>query len=288
MPVYAPPLIDGPLVGGSVGCLLYVGTGGVFAQDAVLVWDPSANRLFIGHGSTIQHSTYNPCLQVNGSGADGSIGVLRYNSLGSGGALASLSASRRTTPGGSAAALQSGDGVGTLDFNADDGTDLEVAAARIHVVAEANSTSNQHTASLRFATSNAGAATERIRVDHRGNLLIGTTSSPTANDGKVLVLGDNGASDPTLGASTCAIYQKSGEIYHKDAAGNASLQSPHAKDSPGGIDTDFDMILRNENARLGKKEWIHLSRMARVLERISGERLLFTQDDLPPGGEGPA
>lgn len=81
-----------------------------------------------------------------------------------------------------------------------------------------------------------------LRVAATGDVLIGTLTGPTANRGKVLVLGDNGATDPTLGASTCAVYQKSGELYHMDASGNVTLTSPHAIDEAmaAGLDIPDD------------------------------------------------
>lgn len=69
-----------------------------------------------------------------------------------------------------------------------------------------------------------------LRVGANGNVSIGTLTSPTANATKILVFGNNGSTDPTLGANTCAVYQKNGELYHMDAAGNVTLSSPHAID----------------------------------------------------------
>jgi hypothetical protein len=94
-------------------------------------------------------------------------------------------------------------------------------------------------------SASAGAAltfTQRMRLAQLGSLLLGTTTAPSANASCVFVLGDNGATDPTLGASTCGIYQKSGEIYHKDAAGNVTLTSPHAIDEAiaAGLDIPDD------------------------------------------------
>jgi len=79
----APPSITGPLVGGTVGSILFVGTGGIFQQDnANLFWDDANNRLGIGtttpnHAVHINSALSAP-LMVQGSTA--STGIRMQNS----------------------------------------------------------------------------------------------------------------------------------------------------------------------------------------------------------------
>ena len=62
------------------------------------------------------------------------------------------------------------------------------------------------------------------------DVLIGTTVSPTANGGKVLVFGDNTA-DPTMGADVAGLFAKdvtgTVEMFAVDEADNATQISPH-------------------------------------------------------------
>jgi len=108
-----------------------------------------------------------------------------------------------------------------------------------------------------------------------GNALIGTTTVPSANAGKVLVFGDNGATAPTLGASTTALYQRSGEQYVKDAAGNETLLSPHNfRRIPGGRSEDMAWSVYSE--RDGRFITVDMTRMIRLVEKLSGETLIYT------------
>lgn len=65
-----------------------------------------------------------------------------------------------------------------------------------------------HSGEFLIMTRNSGAIQERLRVDRTGNLLLGTTASPTANAARVMVFGDNGTTDPTLATSTAGLFAK--------------------------------------------------------------------------------
>lgn len=66
--------------------------------------------------------------------------------------------------------------------------------------------------------------TLRVRINRAGNVLIGTNTAPTANATKVVALGDNGATDPTLGAETVAVWQNSGDIVVGSATADKTLR----------------------------------------------------------------
>lgn len=133
------------------------------------------------------------------------------------------------------ATVVAGDTLGNILFqgNAGGGNGVFVTAAAISAIVESGvGSGSDMPGTLAFWTTPDGSGTQlrRMSLDSIGNLLLGTTSSPTANSGKCLVFGDNGATDPTLAASTCALYQKTNELYVKDASGNVTLISPHRID----------------------------------------------------------
>ncbi len=81
-----------------------------------------------------------------------------------------------------------------------------------------------HSGEFLIMTRNSGTIQERLRVDKTGNLLLGTTASPTANASKVMVLGDNGPSDPTMAPATAGLFAKNvagiTRLFATDATGN--------------------------------------------------------------------
>lgn len=134
-----------------------------------------------------------------------------------------------------------------------------------------------------------GAATttttgsRRGSVDNDGNLLWGTLTSPTANGGKAIVLGDN-AANPTLGTNTAGLFAKdvagTVELFAVDEAGTATQLSEHAGDAPAWLyDNDGfpERVSRVEDSIGGKIEWVNRSRLERLLE------LQFAGDPLPAG-----
>ena len=92
------------------------------------------------------------------------------------GAIILLGKSRGTTL-GSATVVQSGDALGTIEFEGADGTDL-VPAARIQAFVDGTPGNNDLPCRLVFSTTADGAAspTERMRIDSTGRTLIGTTA----------------------------------------------------------------------------------------------------------------
>ena len=72
------------------------------------------------------------------------------------------------------------------------------------------------------------------------------------------------------------------EIYVMDSAGTATQISPHATDSPGWTDdtNSLPVILHHKNLYSGVNEWIHLSKLARAVEKLTGETLIYS-DPIP-------
>jgi hypothetical protein len=92
----------------------------------------------------------------------------------------------------------------------------------------------------------------------------------------------------TSGSNTYAggalIYATSGELRVADASGNHTTISPHAKDSPGSAVDDGianPIVFKHENAYLGETEWLHLSAIAREVERLSGKQFVFAITNTP-------
>lgn len=76
---------------------------------------------------------------------------------------------------GSFQAAAGGDVVGSLVFNVDDGTDYKSTAAIIRAEAASTPTTGDTPGRLNFLTTASGAETptERLRIDHQGNVMIG-------------------------------------------------------------------------------------------------------------------
>jgi len=73
--------------------------------------------------------------------------------------------------------------------------------------------------------------TEKMRLTLLGNLCLGTATEPTANGTKVITLGDNGATGPTMGANTAGFYAKDVDTvmspFAIDEDGNEQQLAPH-------------------------------------------------------------
>jgi hypothetical protein len=117
-----------------------------------------------------------PKFYVNGTGVAGSAQIVRNTTPGSGGALLQISATRGSDV-NSYTALQNGDGVGTLNYLGTDGTQFIQAASIVSVVTGTVATNSMPSALTFNTNGGAATATERMRIDSSGNLLVGTTSA---------------------------------------------------------------------------------------------------------------
>lgn len=75
------------------------------------------------------------------------------------------------------------------------------------------------------------AVTELSRMTTAGNLKIGGTASRATTEGTNQLVLFNGTAPVGTLANGISIYSSAGEAYVKDAAGNATLFSPHDKDT---------------------------------------------------------
>ena len=141
---------------------------------------------------------------------------------------------------------------------------------------EAIQPSSASTADLAFLTRNAGTWGERMRIDSSGNLLVGTTARPTSSAGNIVLA--NGTA-PTASATDGVILyaedvSSSSGLKVRDEAGNITTLSPHNFDLiPQGPSEDMAWSYYSE--RDGKQINVDMLKAIRVLEKLSGEQLVF-------------
>lgn len=125
-----------------------------------------------------------------------------------------------------------------------------------------------------------GGLTQQVRVTGDGDVLLGTTTSPSANSGKVLVFGDN-AADPTMDTDTAGIYAKddSGvEMFAIDEADNAAQLTPHNFSGPvQPIAGTLHWSQYHRNRYLGVEKWYDMERALLALEALTGQTFIHTQ-----------
>jgi hypothetical protein len=120
--------------------------------------------------------TVTPKFIVSGSGVAGSMQVVRNTTVGGGGAILELTATRGADV-NSYTILQSGDGIGSVIFGGADGNEF-VQAAAITAQVDGTPGDNDMPGRLIFSTTADGASsvTERMRINNAGNMGIGTVS----------------------------------------------------------------------------------------------------------------
>ena len=113
-------------------------------------------------------NTVTPTLNVLGSGVNGAAQITRHTSVGGGGALIHLAATRGNDV-NSYTILQSGDGIGTVAFQAADGNEF-VTAAQIVANVDGTPGDNDMPARLSFSVTEDGnsSPTERMRIHNGG------------------------------------------------------------------------------------------------------------------------
>jgi hypothetical protein len=118
---------------------------------------------------------------VASSGANGST-VLRYNGFGTYGAILNLATSAGAAL-GTYAGAGSGNGLGSIFFGGDNGTNYTGTGAVIRATASETWTTSTNAAYLSFDTTTSGsiAATEKMRIDSSGNVGIGSTNLTSYN-----------------------------------------------------------------------------------------------------------
>lgn len=114
----------------------------------------------------------------------------------------------------------------------------------------------------------------------------GTSNFTDVNLTTFLGLYDSGAPG-SGGSGRSGLYAETGELFAFDQAGNTTQISPHADDSPAPKELDEDtsaaipIVIKHANPYVGTEEWIHLSALAKAVEKLTGEQFVFSRE-LPP------
>ena len=144
----------------------------------------SNGRLKVGGtGDPSNKNTITPKVLVDGSGVNGALQINRFTAPGGGGSQLLLSATRGSSA-TSYTAVQSGDGLGTIDFLGADGDEF-VTAASIQASVSAAAGANDMPGKLVVKTTADGASspTERVAIDHNGFVNIGAHTLPSSTPG---------------------------------------------------------------------------------------------------------
>jgi hypothetical protein len=126
---------------------------------------------------------------------------------------------------------------------------------------------------LRFGTN----STESMRIDSSGNLLLAGTGTPTSSVGNLVLY--NGTAPTGNATNGVILYAEdvsaSSELKVRDEAGNVTTLSPHNFDLiPEGPSEDMAWSYYSE--RDGKRINVDMLKAIRLLEQISGEKLVHT------------
>jgi hypothetical protein len=91
-------------------------------------------------------------------------------------------------------------------------------------------------------------------------------------------------SDPSSSATFGQVYAKTNgattEVYVMDGAGNVTQISPHARQNspaPASLDAGdkTPIVIHHKNVFTGEQEWLHLSALAKEVEKLSGKKFVF-------------
>ena len=121
------------------------------------------------------------------------------------------------------------------------------------------------------------AGAERMRIDASGNLLVGGTGTPTSSVGNFVLY--NGTAPTGNATNGVILYAEdvsaSSELKVRDEAGNVTTLSPHNFDLiPEGPSEDMAWSYYSE--RDGKRINVDMLKAIRLLEQLTGEKLVHT------------
>lgn len=148
-----------------------------------------------------------------------------------------------------------------LGFNLTNGANLSISGGN-QIFANDNTNDIGASGATRPRTGYFGTSLVAPTITGSTNVLVGSPTVPSANNTAVLVFSNN-TSKPTLAANTSALYQKAGEQYVQDSAGNESLISPHSPDG--------EWVFKSSNDKTGHALYIRTERLLKVLADRCGK-----------------
>ena len=155
-------------------------------------------------GAPSNKNTVTPLSHVDGSGVSGGFQVNRHTSVGGGGSQLMLTATRGSSI-TSHTVLQSGDGIGTVEFAGSDGDEF-VSAASIQAQVDTTPGGDDMPGRLIFKTTADGGSspTERLRITSEGKIQVtgtrGGSLQPSDNDSlELYTSASNGAANTGSG-----------------------------------------------------------------------------------------
>jgi len=160
------------------------------------------------------------------------------------------------------------------NFFHNQGDDVEYFAGSPYNKSDSFAICRNATASHADGTSNITNAL--VVVDSAGNLHVGGSTTPTSSAGNLVL--NNGTAPAGSATNGVVLYAEdvssSSELKVRDEAGNVTTLSPHNFDLiPDGPSEDMAWSYFSE--RDGKRINVDMLKALRVLERISGEQLIF-------------
>jgi len=173
--------IGATVTSGTVGSVLFIGSGPVLAQDnANLFWDDTNNRLGIGHTAPETLLDVASLITTIARG-------IRSNQFSNDAVSANLNCAKsRGTTVGSQVAVTTDDILGNIGFQGSDGSSFGVTQANILCFAAEAWTGSAKGTYLVFRTTPKASTTvaERFRIDDKGNVIVNTAALATnATDG---------------------------------------------------------------------------------------------------------
>ena len=189
----------------------------------------SSQRVLIGMTAAQTTASVTGLLEIAGTTAgDSSITPMRF-SANNGGTSIRFLKSRSSTITGSRAIVQDDDTIATINFAVDDGTDLNSQSAYIGAFVDGTPGENDTPGRLIFATASDGNgyATERMRIDSSGVVLIGIQSTTLTNVGISLPNDGIIAFNDAGGAARNILQFASGVIKHGAAGAGVDTQTFH-------------------------------------------------------------
>ena len=283
------PLVIGGTAVGST--LTLQSTSGVGTSDAIIAqvgnngatesWRVITTGEFIkGHTARIAvgaAGTVFPAIQQHGAAA-AAASFANYSWVaGTGGPVNYLCKSRSGTI-GTRGIVSSGDSLGSLNFQGDDGTNF-VPAATVAAASDGTPGANDMPGRLMLSTTadGASAVTERMRIDSVGNVKIaGTAARGTTESAGGLCLFNAATAPAGTLTNGITLYSSAGELNVMDAAGGNTVLSPHNFSLIG--EPSEPMAWSHYSQRHGQVINVDMLRVVRLVEQMTGEQLVYLKE----------